>query len=172
MALQLFKIASTIVESPVATIDFTSIPSGYTDLKLVISSRASATNDILIRFNSDTTGNYPNTVLWGGGGTGSVGTFRSATYTGIYSLSISNAGAFTVNTYASCELYIANYTAAVNKAVNGISVQENNSASAGQTYSYITTGVWNNTSAITSLTISPPSSTFLTNSTATLYGIL
>jgi len=39
MALQLFKIADTTVGSPVNTISFSNIPSGYTDLKVVFSLR-------------------------------------------------------------------------------------------------------------------------------------
>ena len=171
MALQLFKIAEVTVASPQANIEFTSIPSGYTDLKLVVSSRASGTNDLLVRFNSDTGSNYPNRVLYGGGGTGSLGSFGN-TYSGIYILSISNGGAFTANTFASAELYIPNYTGSNYKSASGDSAQENNSSTAGQTYCYLTAGLWNNTAAITNITVHPGSNTFLTNSTATLYGIL
>ena len=51
MALQLFKIAEVTVASPQANIEFTSIPSGYTDLVLFYSIRSAGSYDnISIRF--------------------------------------------------------------------------------------------------------------------------
>ena len=40
MALQLFKIETVEVSSPVTSVTFSSIPQGYTDLKLVASVRS------------------------------------------------------------------------------------------------------------------------------------
>lgn len=61
MSLTYNVIASQTVSSPAATIDFTSIPSTYTDLVLRMALRTSLdTNDddVNIRFNSDTGANY------------------------------------------------------------------------------------------------------------------
>ena len=171
MAYTYSKIATyTVGSGGVASIDFLNIPQTYTDLKLVVSSRASGTNDLLVRFNGDAGSNYPGRVLYGSGGTGAGASF-SGTYTGIYILSISNGGAFTANTFASAELYIPNYTGSNYKSASGDSVQENNSSTAGQTYSYLTAGTWNNTAAITSITVSPGSNTYLQYTTAHLYGV-
>ncbi len=44
MALQLFKIQSVEISSPTSSVTFSSIPQGYTDLKLVGSVRSAVTN--------------------------------------------------------------------------------------------------------------------------------
>ena len=69
MALQLFKIAEVTVASPVSSIIFSSIPQGYTDLKLVASvrsNRASIEDGFGITLNSASSG-YTYRVLSGNG---------------------------------------------------------------------------------------------------------
>jgi hypothetical protein len=166
MALQLFKIASTTVESPVTEITFTSIPSGYTDLLILASVRdnrsSNAANDMTIRFNGSGTG-----YSWRRLYTDSGATIASNTSDTIAVIDSSTA---TSNTFASVSLYIPNYLSSNNKSLSSDSVQENNTTNA---FLQITAGLWSNSSAITSIALAPANSaSFVANSTATLYGIL
>ena len=72
MALQLFKIADATVATPQTIISFSSIPQGYTDLKLVFSGRDTATGSVQygfsLVFNNDLTGaRYSGRYLLGSG---------------------------------------------------------------------------------------------------------
>ena len=169
MALQLFKIASTTVETPQGSIDFSSIPSGYTDLKVVISSRAAITGYSWvfggIRFNSDTN-TYSGKSLFGDG---------STTYSSSYSTNFgyaieSTAANATANTFGSAEIYIPNYTSSNKKSFSSDQVSETNATGAE---SALSAGLWSQTSAITSITLYPGGGSYFTaNTTATLYGVL
>jgi len=58
------SIYSTTLSSNANRIDFSSIPSGYTDLVLVIHAKATVANDIEIRLNDDANSNYSRTLMW------------------------------------------------------------------------------------------------------------
>jgi hypothetical protein len=168
MALQLFKIETVEVASPVTSITFSSIPQGYTDLIVKISARSSDGNiadGANIYLNNDTTtGNY---------------SFRRLRGTGTSVLSDSSSSSYrwfqvpgntaTTNTLGNLEAYIPNYTSSVYKSVSVDGITENNGTEA---HASIVAGLWNSTSAITSVTIASGGNYFLTNSTATLYGVL
>jgi hypothetical protein len=165
MALQLFKIADVTVSSPQATVEFISIPQGYTDLKVVCSSRCTTTNTaFLFTFNSSTTG-YSNKRLFSDGST----VYSDSSITTAISSTSNNASDYTANTFGNGEFYIPNYTSANFKSVNVDGVTENNATAA---LSMLTAGLWSNTAAITSITITPASGSISTNSTFTLYGVL
>ncbi len=168
MALQLYRIATVEVGSAgVATIDFTSIPSGYTDLKLVFSGRTNqatggAWGDLAVKFNNSTA-NLSARYLYG---TGSAA--ASATGTTIDIHGTTNSA--TSNAFGNVEVYIPNYTSANFKSISIDDVTENNATSS---LTFLNAGLWSNTSAINQVTIySPNSYTTLQYSTATLYGIL
>lgn len=166
MALQLYKIATVEVGSAgAASIDFTSIPQGYTDLKLVLSGRinnASTTGNSKIQFNGSST-SYSCKILYGGsGGPG------SGSDTVIYNAM--NGNTSTANAFASIEFYIPNYAGSTNKSVSIDGVTENNSSDAQE---IISAGLWSNTAAITSIAVTSYSvANFMQYTTATLYGIL
>lgn len=169
MALQLFKIASTTIETPQASIDFTSIPSGYTDLKLVVSVRGGRSsvdaNELKVTFNGSTT-SYSERTLRGSGSTVVSGSFTSA---GIANV-LTNATTSTANTFGSIEYYIPNYTSSNYKSVLIDSVSENNATAA---YATLDAALWSNTSAITSIKIQDnDGNNLLQSTTATLYGVL
>ncbi len=167
MALQLIEIADYTVQSPQASIDFTSIPQGYTDLKLVISGRsnrsAQQADNLFITFNSNTS-SYSIRILMGNGSSAS-----SATYSSRYASFAVDAAGSTTNTFSSHEIYIPNYTGSNNKSYSVDSVSENNATAAQMD---LLAGLWSNTSAITSISVLPEVSTWATNTTATLYGVL
>lgn len=170
MALQLFKIAETTVATPQSSIDFTSIPQGYTDLYLVLSSRDSASGSPgqgAIRFNSDSGNNYSRRFIRGNGSTAD-----SSSSTGVSAIitRVLQPNGATANVFGSLAMYIPNYTGSNYKSVSIDNVTENNATEA---HAELLAGLWNSASAITSVTIlSASSAILLANSTATLYGIL
>lgn len=173
MALQLFKIATVTVGSAGASnIDFTSIPQGYTDLHIVLSSRGdSAVYNNILRFNNDSASNYKWRNLYG---------FNNSVYSDdddaispentYIRFSYSNASSMTANSFASSQAYIPNYTGSSYKSASMDGAQESN-ASTGVGIALVV-GLWNSTSAINRVTITPLTGNFVQYSTATLYGIL
>ena len=85
-------IATTTLGSFANTISFTSIPSTYTDLRVVLYTKFLNSNtDLFIRFNNDSGTNYSTTYLYGTGSTatsilstnstqGNLGTLRNANW--------------------------------------------------------------------------------------------
>ncbi len=162
------KIASVTVGSGGASsIDFTSIPSTYTDLVVKISARY---NDASVlgrfRFNGDTGSNYSNRRLYGTGS--SVASNSDSAQTSSYVFGLNDASNYTANTFSNAEFYIPNYAGSSYKSISIDAVSENNATEA---YSTLQAGLWSNTAAITSIKIYQDSGLFVQYSTATLYGI-
>jgi hypothetical protein len=167
MALQLFKITDVTVASPVTSVTFSSIPQGYTDLKLVVSARSdrSSTDDLLnINFNGVST-NQSSRWMKGDGSSATSGTYSS----NLYLLWI-DAASDTANTFSSNEMYIPNYTSSNSKSISVDGALENNATLA--TVSLVA-GLWSSSAAITQIDITSVfSAKILANSTFTLYGVL
>lgn len=162
------KIASVTVGSGGASsIDFTSIPSTYTDLVIKLSGRstsAGAGDWVAIKFNSSSS-NYSS--RWIEGGSAGVFSFTGATNRGW--IGVMNGAGSTSSIFGSADVYVPNYAGSANKSYSVDSTAENNSTSSTQE---LGAGLWSDTSAITSISIIPDNSaTFLQYSTATLYGI-
>ena len=156
--------SSTVGILGAATIDFTSIPGTYTDLVLKISSRCNVVGTSQtqkISFNGLTT-NLSDRYLFGNGSSAASGTDT------FIQLNDSNGTTSTANTFTSNEVYIPNYSSSNNKSVSVDGVMENN-ATAG--YQMLTAGLWSASAAITSITISLSSGSFVQYSTAYLYGV-
>jgi hypothetical protein len=162
MATTYVKIASVSVGVlGTATIDFTSIPSTYTDLVIKMSVRSnSADLDTFISFNGSSTSFTAKRLFGSGSAAASDSTSRSA---GLLDMST-----YTASTFANNEIYIPNYAGSANKSFSVDSVTENNATAA---YSLLNAGLWSNTAAITSITVAPALGSFVQYSTATLYGI-
>lgn len=168
MALQLFKISDSLVQSPSSGISFNSIPSGYKDLKLVGSVRSNVVNPndfIYFYLNSPGTGAYTQRFLRGDGSSATSGS-NSTSY---YPLQNINGGGSTTSTFGSFEVYIPNYNSNTQKYFSVDILTENNSTTA---YADIQAGLWNQTAAITGITLNSGSGNFVANSTFTLYGVL
>ena len=146
-----------------AEIQFSSIPTTFTDLVIVASLRTSTVNaDIGVKLNGSTA-NFSNRYLIGNGSSGGSGS-AIGNYVGTTSRSDMSA-----NTFGSVRIYIPNYRAAVAKSISSDSVSENNGTFANQVISAI---LWNDTSAISSLALySVFGGDLVQNSSATLYGI-
>lgn len=160
-------INKTVLGSSAASVDFTSISSSYTDLKIVMSYRSdqSATNDSAYCYFNGISSGYSNIFIYGtGSATGSVG----SNTTGIYLCPL-NAGSSTANTFSNTEFYIPNYTSSNYKSVSVDGVQEDNASTAFMAFN---AGLWSNTEAINQITIYPATGpNFVSGSSFYLYGI-
>lgn len=160
-------IATVIVGSGgSSTIEFNSIPQTYNDLCILLSARDDrnlVTNGALISFNSSTS-SFTGRAIYTDGYT-NTGTFNSIPrYTGAYSATNATAGAF-----GNGMIYIPNYSGSSNKGFTAEGVSENNGS---ESYIAMSANLWSNTSAITSIVLTPSLATkFQEHSTATLYGI-
>lgn len=149
----------TVGAGGASSITFSAIPGTYTDLCLVLSGRSTNSNyfdGIDIAFNSSTA-SFTARFL-DGSGSGVV----SGTYTGL----TTNGNTATSNTFGNLQMYIPNYAGSTNKSFSADMVTENNATAADQR---IYAGLWSNTSAITSISLT--TTTFAQYSTAYLYGL-
>jgi hypothetical protein len=158
----------TELNASAASVTFSNIPqTGYTDLKVVISARASnasAANSLRLAINSITSG-YSVRGLRGDGSAASSFTDSGATFFA----GVINADSGTASTFSNIELYIPNYAGSNNKSLSVDSVRENNTTAAD---AYLLAGLLSNTAAITSLTFTcETTANFLANSTFSLYGL-
>ena len=162
------KIASVSVGSGGASsIDFTSIPSTYTDLVIKLSGRMTnaTAGGTYIAFNGNAA-NYSSRGLEGNGS--SVGSFTNSGGTSKIYLGVINWGNSTASTFSSFDVYLPNYAGSQNKSVSVDQVTENN---ATDSWATLMAGLWSDTSAISSLSLTTQFGSFVQHSTATLYGI-
>lgn len=166
------KIATVTVGSGGASsIDFSSIPSTYTDLQILLSIRTDKvdTDDwIELTFNNSGGTSYSDRILYGNGTT-AASTNESSAAQATYG-AIANASSSTANSFANCQVYIPNYAGSQYKSFSSDSAEEQNATKA---FTVLTAGLWSNTATITSIKFRPSSVTnFVQYSSATLYGIL
>jgi hypothetical protein len=157
----------TVGAGGTSSINFTSIPSTYTDLMLVFSGRMDnnpfsiAWTDSLLTFNGSSA-SFTDKLLYGDG---SVATSQSATATVVR---IPSSGA-TALTFGNVQIYIPNYAGSTNKSFSMDYVTENN---ATQSRTEFHAGLWTNTAAINQITLTAQASgNFSQYSTAYLYGV-
>jgi hypothetical protein len=161
------KIASVTVGSGGASsIAFSSIPSTYTDLCIKLSARTNRSSIIdvaMLAINGNTSSGSWREVYGDGAsalGQSAINEMRSSYVPGATATS---------NTFSSSDIYLSNYAGNSNKSFSADGTGENNATTS---YASIIAGLWSNTSAITSLTLTPLVGTlFVQYSTATLYGI-
>lgn len=156
-------IATTTLGTAQTSITFSNVSQNYTDLVLICSVQA-FTNavDIAVRFNGDTGSNYSTTTLYG------TGTSAGATRT-------SNG------TFGLIDFY--GYAEATNWTVNRVNIMNYSNTTTFKTYisradnsqngTNANVGLWRNTAAITSITVTVDnvSKSLSPNSIFTLYGI-
>ena len=154
-------IATTTLGSAASSYTFSSIPSTYTDLRLVVTASTttganSGRADVTV--NSDTGSNYSFTRLYGDGS--SAGSYRRSNQTSFAEMlnSSSNFNPMYLDfmSYSNTTTY---KTVLQNAFINASFRRE------------VGVGLWRSTSAISSITITAFSDTFQTGSTFTLYGI-
>lgn len=160
-------IATQTLGSAAATVTFSSISSAYTDLVLICSAATSVAGwSLLLRFNSDTGSNYSTTQLIGTGSSAlsSRGTNLAQIYLGYYPDAFGQLGnnSFIVN--------LQNYsnTTTFKTAL----CRTNNLSTSGATNAVEqSVGLWRNTAAISTVSLTAGSGNILAGSTFSLYGI-
>lgn len=166
------KIASIAVGSGGSSnMTFSSIPSTYTDLMLLISARTTLSSygdGLILTINGTTSAIVATKTLQGA--SGSIASFNSPSTSDVY-VGDTNAATSTASAFGNTSVYIPNYAVSVGKTFSADHVAENNGSWCAD---QITGGLWNNTNAITTIKIGTGlggSSSFVQYSTATLYGI-
>jgi hypothetical protein len=157
----------TVGAAGAATVNFTSIPQTYTDLKIVASTRdtyAAVSTAIYLEFNGNSSG-YSMRRLRGSGS--AVDSYSDSSQSTINLYNIKPGSSATASTFGNVEIYIPNYTGSTNKSVSVDGVGENNATEA---YAVLFAGLWGNTSAITSIKLYSET-LFVQYSTFYLYGI-
>lgn len=155
---------TTLGSGGAASVTFSSIPNTYTDLKVVVNARQQPNGTLIkLTFNGSSS-SYSNVRLYGTGS--SVGSDTADT-TFISNTMVAD-GTFTANTFGNGEFYIPNYNSSNYKSVLVDGVTENNGTTA---LAMFTAGLWSNTAAITSITISAQLPNFTEHSSFYLYGI-
>jgi hypothetical protein len=158
----------TVGSGGAANIEFTSIPATFTDLNILLSLRQTAVGgtNVNMIFNNSTT-SYSNRDIISAAGT----VASESTVLGTSSIKVGfipeNTN-YTANTFSNQYVYIPNYAGSTNKSVSTDNAMENNSTTV---YFGLFAGLWSNTSAITSIKLTPENGNFVQYSTATLYGI-
>ena len=148
-----------------ASIEFTSIPSTYTDLVLLVSGRSSRSgtyvDNIQIYFNGANS-NLSSRYVDGDG------VNRGSASQAVGFLGAIPAATATANTFGNLSVYIPNYAGATSKSFSADVVQETNATNA---YMEITALLWNQTTAINSITLFALNGQLIAGSIASLYGI-
>lgn len=176
MANETMTLISTVTAGVLGTsnIDFTSIPSTFTDLCLQVSlktSWATATDRFTLRLNGDSGSNYQSRYLTGNGSTASSGSRTSQAELSIENGITGSTG--TANTFGNVSIYIPNYAGSTVKSISSDATAEFNSSSGALA---IVAGLWNNTAAINRITLDYfagfGGNTLIQYSSISLYGIL
>jgi len=152
-------IATQTLSSAAASVTFSSIPQGYTDLILVVDNLVDTNGYCYLRYNNDSSSNYSRTFIVGNGS--AANSYRSSNQTQI------DFNARTSGTGYLNKMQIMNYS---NNTTYKTALIRSDMASA-ESDAFVT--LWRSTSAITQINIiSPSGSGIQSGSTFTLYGIL
>ena len=164
-------ISSQTLGGTTASVTFSSIPSTYNDLKLVVSARgdtAAYPVAINLKLNGDTATNYSYTNLLGNSSVTSSTRASSQTVDAIQHVDGASA---TASTFGSWEIYIPNYNSTGSKPFFGIDVIETNDITAAHAEIQANAHLYRGASGISSITFTPSSGNFVQYSDFYLYGI-
>ena len=176
------SIATTTLSTSTATITFSSIPATYKHLQIRMickdsnagsySGAISGAAPMYVRFNSDSGGNYASHQVLGNGS--AVSAYGPTSITAFYvGSTFSNSNAATNNMFATAIIDILDYTDTskykTGRVLSGFN--QNNAAGANPDAISLGSGLWMNTSAITSISLGAPANDFVQYSSFALYGI-
>jgi hypothetical protein len=157
--------SQTVGSGGASSVTFSSIPATYTDLLIKGSARDSGTGSVYMGIRLDLQGSntgFSQKMLYGDGSSAA-----SASDSG-HAWQYGDSASATANTFGNWECYIPNYLAAQYKSYNSDSVAENNGT---PTITAMTAGLWSNTTAISTITLTTAGSGFVQYSSFYLYGI-
>jgi hypothetical protein len=152
-------LATNTLGSATSSVTFSSIPQGYTDLVLVDnvkSASGAGDSELDVRFIGDSGSNYSTTFLYGNGSSASSGRTSNQSYI------------YISRTDETAGLGISHFQNYSNNTTYKTVLSRGNSTA----YVFAWVGLWRNTNAITSMTLTRNGGlNFATGSTFTLYGI-
>ena len=157
---------TTVGSCGAASIEFTNISQTGKDLLLLVSGGSTSTASfrvLRLEINSNTGTNYSSRDLQGDGTTAASSSQTSATY--IDAGYVTTTGSY-ANSFGNSAIYFTNYASSASKSISSDSVSEANTTTQGQR---IVAGLWNQTSAITSIRIFLNAGNWAQHSTASLY---
>ena len=164
------KITEVIVTTPAASIDITSIPGTYRNLKIFLQGRSDTVNskNVKMQINGDTGNNYYLQTLNGYGTTVSAVETLGTAFANIGIITGSTMPAGVAGTF---EMTVFNYSlTAFVKYFTAHSLQSRGTTT-GLTGIYTETAWWNSTAAITEIKFTPQSGNFDTGSIVSVYGM-
>lgn len=160
------KIQSTTLGSAVQSINFTSIPATYTDLRVVIANAfTSNTAAINMRFNTDAGANYSCTQLSGNGTVAYSDRSTSQNYARLIGLDYATSTTIP----HMCTVDIFSYAGSTFKTLLSVAASDKNGVT-GAIENIV--NLWRSTSAINAIEVRSQSGTLAIGTTATIYGIL
>jgi hypothetical protein len=139
-------------------VTFSSIPSTYTDIALILSLNPSGTDNMAIRFNNDSASNYSLTRLIGNGSSASSTSVTNSTYP------IVQSGLYASGYPAFFKFDIFGYAGSTNKTFLSSALVDKNGS--GEITNCV--GLWRSTSAINRIDLF---GSFGNGTTVTIYGI-
>lgn len=157
-------IATTTLSTATSNITFSSIPSTYTDLRIVLNAAGSAAETVYLQFNGNTSAVYSQTYIYGNGGTAQALNQTGVAYLFVGYMADSVYGA---NMRGLTTINVFSYAGSSHKTT----LSEGNNNTNGQGIVSRHVGLWRNTGAITSIKLYPSTGNFTAGTTATLYGI-
>lgn len=170
----LTRIAQVVTSGSQATVSFSSIPSGYTNLQVVITARdtSNAVNDVEIRLqiNGDNTAaNYTDTQYLSSAAGSSSSAVNTPTVNGCWIGAIPGTSLI-ANSLGIVNILIPSYSGTTfQKLVQ--SYASENYTTAANLANYLMSFQWKNTAAISSLLFTSGGTAFLNGSVFTLYGM-
>ena len=162
------SIATTTLSTSAASITFSSIPATYTHLQIRVMARGSQadiSDQVGIQFNGDTSSNYTikqfggtGSVVFAGGNTSQTRLVPAYITGSTTAASIFGVGVIDILDYTNTNKYTT---------VRGLSGWDSNGAG----YTILRSGLWLNTSAVSSIVFTPDSGSYVQYSSFALYGI-
>lgn len=150
-----------------SSITFSNIPQTYQHLQIrgVARNTGTTNRSVSVQFNGDTTSSYAWHLLGGNGSSTAVENGVSQTNAQSFSQVYSNASA---NIFSAFVMDILDYSSvSKNTTIRTIGSREENGAGLVSIYS----GLWNSTSAVTSIKLYPLSDSLAEYTTLSLYGV-
>jgi hypothetical protein len=167
------RIGQVVCASSQATISFSSIPAGFTNLMIVISGRDTKTtvgdSEVSLEINGDTTSaHYTSSQYCQGTGTTAAAGLIAASAAGSVICSIPGSSA-NASSVGAATIYIPNYAGTTFWKTVHSQAYERFAASSTTMQSWGFT--WNSTAAINALLLTAGGTAFVNGTTATLYGM-
>jgi hypothetical protein len=169
-------IADTTLAANAASFDFQSISGSYKHLYLtgyLRSDRAAVDEDLGVRFNNDSAGNYDGYTFQASGTAPSVQGNEALAATSAKMGNGARGNSAPLNVFSTFELWIPHYAGGVNnKTFHGV-FSEKRDVTTGNLRMLAGVGAWRSSSAVTRVTLLPVGggSNWVTGSRATLYGV-